>query len=562
MFFDELNISNVNFIRPLYDTLVINKYCYRDEVAHPRKLQEICINGESIEWNIYTYDNIPFFSSIIPWNAPYSSYGHDINAMYFRVLCRRPSMFDEVISYTHINQFKQWLNRYNDAMFVITHCIVSEDDDVRYICSLDGNCLLDNLAYKSDEEMAYIIDNKCYTVCNGVTLILALIRMGRIDVATSCELMRYFFPAGKLLSYFQYVDDDWHSLYYNNLSHQVADFPSLYICHGPDFSYREILEFFYPLNDIYHIPYFQLHTHTVSIALPQSIMFPNFNQEHWEKHDSVYKYMYETITLRNIHDAANPEAVATPVCPDFAGLVQAFSKSEEALEYWNQYSADILHATLVNRSTNDDSDNTQNENENDRKTIPQLMKEKHILFFLKACFHYFKYGSQTQMNKARIRKIWVDILQFISHDALLNVVSTLYVLNPTMMYNIMYETIPIEFLEDVLHIITPDMLFKPFTLKGLVSIAIALRLIKVINNIVVEPHSYLLTVNQRTMKYELTTCLFKAIKLNDFHRKHMDRIIIYRLCCLKTNLNVHPQGHVIYDLMTHFYTNNRLTLIA
>jgi len=272
--------------------------------------------------------------------------------------------------------------------------------------------------------------------------------------------------------------------------------------------------------------------------------------------------MYETITLRNIHDATNPEAVATPVCPDFAGLVQAFSKSEETLEYWTQYSADILRATLVNRSRGDDSENTEHENENEGESISQRMKEKHILFFLKACFHYFKYGSQTQIDKDRIRKIWLDVLQFISHDALLNVVSTLYVLNPTMMYNIMYETIPIEFLEDVLQIITPDMLFKPFTLKGLVSIAIALRLMKVINNIVVEPHSYLLTVNQRTMKYELTTCLFKAIKLNDFHQKHMDRVITHRLCCLKTHLDVHLQGHVIYDLMTHFYTNNRLALIA
>jgi len=185
MIYSETNVINVNYILP-YAPIVNNiNLCDRDEIADPRKLL-LLIDSCPKEWSIYHYNNKYFYSILIPWNKTYNSYGNKIESHYFRVLCQNPSMF----TLKNISTEDCFKKNYC-KLFLISHVITStiEYNEInkniftkKYI-SKNNNSLvsLTNIVKNSDEEMNIIIMNKCYTMCNGVILLLALHRLNIID---------------------------------------------------------------------------------------------------------------------------------------------------------------------------------------------------------------------------------------------------------------------------------------------------------------------------------------------------------------------------------------------
>jgi hypothetical protein len=123
MSLQELNTANVNFIRPYFDTVMLREYCYRDEVAHPRKLMQLCANTSALQWDIFIHEGRPFFSTIMPWDASYSTYGHNVTALYIRVLTRTPSMFTQFATTPSLSS---WFDTYGTEAFLVSHVILED----------------------------------------------------------------------------------------------------------------------------------------------------------------------------------------------------------------------------------------------------------------------------------------------------------------------------------------------------------------------------------------------------------------------------------------------------
>ena len=184
MIYNEANMINVNYILP-YAPIVNNiTLCDRDEIADPYKLL-LLINTSPKNWSVYHYNNRYFYSILIPWHKIYNSYGNKIESHYFRVLCQNPSMF----ILQNINT-GEWFEKNYNKLFLISHIITSSVSANNYdnlfikkYISKNNNSLLslNTIVQNSDEEMNMIIDNKCYTICNGVIILLALQRLNIID---------------------------------------------------------------------------------------------------------------------------------------------------------------------------------------------------------------------------------------------------------------------------------------------------------------------------------------------------------------------------------------------
>ena len=182
MIYNELNLINNNYILPYAPIVDDINLCERDEIADPHKL-ELLINIQSSQWSVFTHNNKYFYSTLIPWDKIYDSYGTKIKSHYFRVLCQDPSIFN--IEYDSINI---WFLKNHSKLFLISHVVTSHvNNETNYIVNkkyISKNYRLVSLEYiqkNSDEEMKHIIENKCYTICNGIIFLLALHRLKYID---------------------------------------------------------------------------------------------------------------------------------------------------------------------------------------------------------------------------------------------------------------------------------------------------------------------------------------------------------------------------------------------
>ena len=574
MLFEELNITNVNFIRPIYDNLKRDNYCHRDEVMHPRKIVEI---GKQTSWPIFMFETYPYFSCTIPWNTTYTSYGYTITGCYFRVLCTAPSMFENMdilvqnIDTINFDKLYSWLNNYSESMFLLTNVVLENEHGSRYVSGLSKVHHLEDVMHHSDEELQLIIENNCFSIANGVTLFLAMLRINKIPHELGYNVLQQFFNPNRLMNYYQPVNELWQNIYYRNTYNHIADFPSMYVCNGPDFVHISILNLFYPLNDLYHIPHIQIYNQTMRVALPHSMMFPHFNVEHWKKHQSIYKYIYGNLIIRTEIASQNINVnTSIAVNPDYPGLIQAIISSEEAFEYWRQNKNDILESILFIKETQEQPSSSD---------ANMSYMNKRLRSFLQTCFHYYEYSNNRESNnsghsnnsestddqsKKRMREIWMDLIDYVViHDTgnFIKQLATLCIMNKCIIYNLLFQKIPTLFIQDVFnkYFDKPQFLFDDTNLSGVASSSIITRLMKMFPNVKTTQVTF---SHSSYLSYKLDLSFYNICCMNDDLGDYVRGKALNVLCCHKYFASKHPHGHCIYTLMSEYLKLNKQYLLV
>ena len=170
---------------PIVNTMT---FCERDEIADPNKLLLIIKNNNvtpqssTKNWSVYMHNNEYFYTNTIPWTKTYNSYGIEIKSHHFRVLCTDPAVFT-----IDIDNIFSWFTRNYSKLFLISHIITSHEPTNKKYVSKNSSLI----AVDQDNEMDKILINKCYTICNGVTLLLALHRLNIVDVDTTYTILTH-----------------------------------------------------------------------------------------------------------------------------------------------------------------------------------------------------------------------------------------------------------------------------------------------------------------------------------------------------------------------------------
>lgn len=559
MYLTELNTVNTEFIRPYFDNMSIISYCHREEIAQPSKLLAVC-HFDISAWGIYaSHVDSAFYSAVIPWNATYHTYGYVATAQYFRVLTRAPSMFNIIKTLsTHTDDEEkfsvlvQWFKSYKGEAFLVSHMVVEDVHENRYMNTLSDIMYLDHIIHESDDEMQLILHNRCYTICDGMTLMIALIRTHVVPADMGKRVLECCNTPGELLQdYYHRVHDRWASLYYGQIN--IADYPSQYASRGPDFVDTRILDMFFPVEtEPLTIPIVQINLHSLSVtlAMHHSIMVPNFNIAFWTMFQSGFKYMCSDMS-QNIAVTDDNTNVIRFVNIDSSGIILSFT-TDEGYVYWQHSHSDILSAVLVYPATVN-ADTTR---------LYQYQTKKRVMSLIYACLHYFKY-IPTLRNpnpfRARVRQIWTDILSYLNStfnkELIMNVVATMCVLQGALQYNRLYEEIATQFIQDVFDIVGAHCT-NTLSLRGCVSRNVAMRIQIRIPTATLESD----VGNESIVKYHIVSTLLDICKTNTNIAEFLTGIATTNLI-LYRKLTDQPQwnrcGHIVYGVLTDYIQRNK-----
>ena len=234
----QLHCINQVFVTPPHH-IVPHDICPRVEVASPSKLLAIC---DPTAWARTTIHNHPFMFQYIPYTETVVSYATTMTLQGFYVATDAPDMFHTVpdlLARAHDPDFLvDWLSKWAHRYFLMTPPVI----DGTYAVSCDHQ----NKQYElvpgaaPADVLNHMINNRSYTLCNGLTLALALVR-GRFvpgDVAISA--MNTFFND---TAWYAPVPEAFYALYITNLMPQTSEFPFLYVCMGPDSAPMEVIRY-------------------------------------------------------------------------------------------------------------------------------------------------------------------------------------------------------------------------------------------------------------------------------------------------------------------------------
>jgi len=98
----------------------------------------------------------------------------------------------------------------------------------------------------SNFDISYLLENKCFTIFNGITLILAHHRNRTID---SISTLRYLKSCKSLHQ--EFIPEQWEDYYYNKNIPNIADFPDIYASFGNTTS-DTVLKYLYKPPIVYY----------------------------------------------------------------------------------------------------------------------------------------------------------------------------------------------------------------------------------------------------------------------------------------------------------------------
>ena len=593
MLYNEINLINTNYILPYSPIVEHIEYCQRDEIADPYKL-DCVFNINSTRWSVYENDNKFFYSTLVPWIKKYNSYGIEIESHYFKVLTQDPSMF--TVDFNDTENVAYWFDKYHNKIFLITHVVLSHVipkdvkasnkrqriNEKKYITNKRQLISLNNTTKDSNEEMSKILENKCYAICNGIILLLALHRLNYINVeCTKTNLDKLTHPEFRIsfdddedeedsenynnyhindnfkinkvnsqIDYIQNVNPDWENLYYAYPLIHLSDSPIYYTHFGPNFTHKSICQLFTGKEDI-HLTHNQNNQHIYSF--PISAQFPYFNTDLWTNYMNNYK-QYNRI-INTMDDLMNPNIEVPDVTNDYSGILQMFY-TDSGWNYWC-LNKNIIINNLFNASSKD------------------------CYKFLKVAFHHYKYENTN--NKKRIACIWEDILSqaFIANNStnILYLTTLLYIFYGiySSPYTLFIGNIdktktnpPLDFIKYILCKCDNTHIYLSRPVTGYAQNENIKRRIQnlfpqtkfndamIINNDNDDSDSDNDDNDDNDAgannpnKYSISISLHDLIKMNPQHYEYFQKIILTRLLCLKHFTN----DYEVYTIICAYIKNN------
>lgn len=336
----EKNLLNTIYVLPQH-VRYPSSYCPREEIADPAKLFRCVYMVNS--WDTVQLDDACFFRGWIPWRKQYNfdRNKETVTSSGVYVFTRSTVMFQtlrelletRVYSKAHI---AAWLHEWWNEVFLITSPIyVSEPGGYAY--SINNRYFVQRVPIVGTfDSSRQLVMSHCYTMCNGLTLLIALHRLGIISasyVAFAVQQLKQHHP-----DFFQEVTEPWHEIYYGHFSPHVADHPYIYACMGEKPASLEVIRACQAEDDYDSVlTQFGWGETRVYTSLPSAIL-TYFHRELWDR-----------FILHDMWPLLPPMDDDDTLSIDLVGFTQGIISSRRSWKWWlqnNQVILERLHSVL------------------------------------------------------------------------------------------------------------------------------------------------------------------------------------------------------------------------
>lgn len=337
MQYQEINLFNTAFISPFTEKRPVSLYV-REDIIDTHKIELAC--SGTVEWKLVEYHDHVYFMAWIPLTSRFTKVKNGkIQQLGVYVFTDTPSMFETA----HQCHTHEWLSHYWNKLFLMTTPVLqyvpqssthTRDMHIDFFISntypLQKAMILGHSVHTTWIDM---LDNRSYTIGNGLTLFLTKVKTGYVQqlVAKHC-IQHLFREYGTDL--YQAVGDRWMELYYEHPTMHVCDNPYFYCAMGNPCVPYEIFEMFTPHDE--DIIMNHAHGNTRVLSTIRSIMLTNFKPDWWEQFTGEAWYVCP-------FDIDTEDEYA----PNLASFYLSMVKTKASWNWWMRHHEEYLESLHV-----------------------------------------------------------------------------------------------------------------------------------------------------------------------------------------------------------------------
>lgn len=363
------------------------KLCQRDEIADPEKLMKVIFTPGQL-WRLIKINNHDTYYTRCVYDKRFYK---DVHTSQFYIVTDNISLFDDI---RNINdnplRIYEFLMKHSSTLFMIT-VPVFHNNTTSYSISVDHTqtpIFLQHNNY-SIQQLIQLINEQCYTICNGLTLFLAMVRANVLSYRNALIALRDWYnnenddSDNNTNSIETNMNGLWDFLYINHPIPMIADFPIYYASMYPIIptAFYEYLEQedVVPLSQFIHES--DNDVEQCTYASPITAMFPYFNRE-------VIHYFHPNFTNNPASLLQVPfefEENEDTQKIDIEGLLIGVLRSRHAWRWWKKNGVAYLRMIKDSHA----------------EKFPFICYCFQMLFYL-----YTKPYHNIRYSRTRVRSIW------------------------------------------------------------------------------------------------------------------------------------------------------------
>lgn len=525
------------------------KLCPRDEVAHPNKLADIVFR-ENRNWRDMNIDG----NTMLYLRGEYDKMFYDnVVSSHFYVLTDIPSISifldAQRVSGNSMDDMVKFLQKHHSTLFLITSPVFVmktpfNSPNIHYTIPVNHEHAPIYLPLGTIIELRDIIINRCYTVCNGVTLFLAMVRANHWTPSiaqNAFENWQKINLENNNSLIMPVMTEVWQDLHTTHPIPMIADFPNYYATMYPPVpvSLLKLLE----VEDTVPLSQFvdqnmEDEDDMISMyASPMTSMYPYFNKSIFDYYNPDFANIENLENLEQkdtIFEAPFDIEEEDVQFVDVEGFLISMLRSKQAWKWWNKYKSIYIKKVF---QTNNSS-------------YGFLMYTFQILFDL-----YEMPYPNIRYSKRKVRSIWNSIIETIEIPApnikmFMNIIIVKSLIYKHFNINRWNPKIPISFIIDMMKYYQDEI-----------------DLYKVCHNKVYTVNSYdpneVLSIfaphmrinNEKHNEYNLVCSFYQLLKMDRqgalFIKYILDRKVAKKILCIETIFGMKNNKDPYINLTEH-----------
>lgn len=342
-----------------------DKLCPRDEVAHPSKLADT-ISGFTRRWRSFILGEHEMFYLRIEYDKQFYK---DVSSshLYIATDSSNMTMFTDAhtVRKDSYNDMFEFLNKHYSSKFMVT-CPVFElqppgniVQNIYYSIQVSDTQTPVFLSPEIFVEIRDLVNNRCYTVCNGLIFFLAMVREKMWNTRVALNV---------IANWRENIDGDisesidingvWQQLYMEHPIPMIGDFPAYYATMYPSVP----CSFYKYIKSGDTVPLSQYiddnngnntddDTTICMYATPITSMFPYFNRDIFRHYNNTFGISERRTTIfETPYELEDNDHQSI----DIEGMFISILRSKRAWKWWSVYGPIYLRkAWEMNGSTFD-----------------------------------------------------------------------------------------------------------------------------------------------------------------------------------------------------------------
>jgi hypothetical protein len=324
----------------------------------------------STEWTDIIVHDHSFKHAYISWHKKYGAYKDSVVGLGVYAFTRNVNLFSSIHDLDdNDNAIYEWLKQWGHEHFTITTPVYVYHRNASYRCYGVSNSSVNSLVLINPYEdlLSQLIDDGCYTVGTGLTLALAMHRLGFFSAQSMTRALIRFMDGEP---WYAELPLEYHDLYLNHLIPQIADHPYLYACTGPDVAHIDVTSY---LLRTYNVPSHITQVITTTKHLyttPFVAGLPHMTAQHMQ--------LLDFNSMFSVPESEEGDTMTI----DVMGLFQNVLRNKRTWKWWLRHQDTALDKILKSFECLDDA----------------------VTFTLKRLFKLYRKGSNR-----RVRHIWKGI---------------------------------------------------------------------------------------------------------------------------------------------------------